>query len=84
MSIYKENLNFLFDLKYIKPVFFIIKSYMLVFILFASIVLTSIIHNDVVDTILTILTILNFFIVFRIIFLLYVKIIKSIFEICSP
>ena len=81
MSIYKENLNFLFDLKYIKPVFFIIKSYMLVFILFASIVLTSIIHNDVVDTILTIL---NFFIVFRIIFLLYVKIIKSIFEICSP
>lgn len=78
MSIYKENLNFLFDLKYIKPVFFILKSYMLVFILFASIVLTSIIHNDVVDTIL------NFFIVFRIIFLLYVKIIKSIFEICSP
>lgn len=81
MSIYKENLNFLFDLKYIKPVFFILKSNMLVFILFASIVLTSIIHNDVVDTILTIL---NFFIVFRIIFLLYVKIIKSIFEICSP
>lgn len=81
MSIYKENLNFLFDLKYIKPVFFILKSYMLVFILFASSVLTSIIHNDVVDTILTIL---NFFIVFRIIFLLYVKIIKSIFEICSP
>ncbi len=81
MSIYKENLNFLFDLKYIKPVFFILKSYMLVFILFASIVLTIIIHNDVVDTILTIL---NFFIVFRIIFLLYVKIIKSIFEICSP
>ncbi len=81
MSIYKENLNFLFDLKYIKPVFFILKSYMLVFILFATIVLTIIIHNDVVDTILTIL---NFFIVFRIIFLLYVKIIKSIFEICSP
>lgn len=81
MSMYKENLNFLFDLKYIKPVFFIIKSYMLVFILFASIVLTSIIHNDVVDTILTIL---NFFIVFRILFVLHVKIIKSIFEICSP
>ena len=35
MSIYKENLNFLFDLKYIKPIFFILKSYMLVFILFA-------------------------------------------------
>lgn len=70
MSIYKESLNFLFDLKYIKPVFFILKSYMLVFILFVSIVLTSIIHNDVVDTILTIL---NFFIVFRIIFVLHVK-----------
>ena len=81
MVMNKENLNFLFDLKYMKAVFYILKSYMLVFILFASIVLTSIIHNDVVDTILTIL---NFFIVFRIIFLLYVKIIKSIFEICSP
>ena len=81
MPIYKENLNFLFDLKYMKAVFYILKSYIWFFVLCISIILTSIIHNDVVDTILTIL---NFFIVFRIIFVLHVKIIKSIFEICSP
>lgn len=80
MPIYKENLNFLFDLKYMKAVFYILKSYIWFFVLCISIILTSIIHNDVVDTILTIL---NFFIVFRIIFVLHVKIIKSIFEICS-
>ena len=81
MVMNKENLNFLFDLKYVKPVFYILKSYIWFFVLCISIILTSIIHNDVVDTILTIL---NFFIVFRIIFVLHVKIIKSIFEICSP
>ena len=81
MVMNKENLNFLFDLKYTKAVFYILKSYIWFFVLCISIILTSIIHNDVVDTILTIL---NFFIVFRIIFLLHVKIIKSIFEICSP
>lgn len=84
MVMNKENLNFLFDLKYMKAVFYILKSYIWFFVLCISIILTSIIHNDVVDTILTILTILNFFIVFRIIFVLHVKIIKSIFEICSP
>lgn len=78
MVMNKENLNFLFDLKYMKAVFCILKSYIWVFVLCVSIILTSIIHNDVVDTIL------NFFIVFRIIFVLHVKIIKSIFEICSP
>jgi hypothetical protein len=81
MVMNKENLNFLFDLKYMKAVFCILKSYIWVFVLCVSIILTSIIHNDVVDTILTIL---NFIIVFRIIFVLHVKIIKSIFEICSP
>ncbi|MCS3527922.1 hypothetical protein M2364_002680 [Acinetobacter johnsonii] len=81
MVMNKENLNFLFDLKYMKAVFCILKSYIWVFVLCVSIILTSIIHNDVVDTILTIL---NFFIVFRVIFVLHVKIIKSIFEICSP
>ena len=81
MVMNKENLNFLFDLKYMTAVFYILKSYIWVFVLCVSIILTSIIHNDVVDTILTIL---NFFIVFRIIFVLHVKIIKSIFEICSP
>ncbi len=81
MVMNKENLNFLFDLKYMKAVFYILKSYSWFFVLCISIILTSIIHNDVVDTILTIL---NFFIVFRIIFVLHVKIIKSIFEICSP
>lgn len=81
MVMNKENLIFLFDLKYMKAVFYILKSYIWFFVLCISIILTSIIHNDVVDTILTIL---NFFIVFRIIFVLHVKIIKSIFEICSP
>ena len=81
MVMNKENLNFLFDLKYMKAVFYILKSYIWFFVLCIPIILTSIIHNDVVDTILTIL---NFFIVFRIIFVLHVKIIKSIFEICSP
>lgn len=81
MVMNKENLNFLFDLKYMKAVFYILKSYIWFFVLCISIILTSIIHNDVVDTILIIL---NFFIVFRIIFVLHVKIIKSIFEICSP
>lgn len=81
MVMNKENLNFLFDLKYMKAVFYILKSYIWFFVLCISIILTSIIHNDVVDTILTIL---NFFIVFRIIFVLHEKIIKSIFEICSP
>ena len=81
MVMNKENLHFLFDLKYMKPVFYILKSSIWFFVLCISIILTSIIHNDVVDTILTIL---NFFIVFRIIFVLHVKIIKSIFEICSP
>ena len=81
MVMNKENLNFLFDLKYMKAIFYILKSYIWFFVLCISIILTSIIHNDVVDTILIIL---NFFIVFRIIFVLHVKIIKSIFEICSP
>lgn len=81
MVMNKENLNFLFNLKYMKAVFYILKSYIWFFVLCVSIILTSIIHNDVVNTILTIL---NFFIVFRIIFVLYVKIIKSIFEICRP
>jgi hypothetical protein len=81
MVMNKENLNFLFDLKYMKAVFYILKSYIWFFVLCISIILTSIIHNDVVDTILIIL---NYFIVFRIIFVLHVKIIKSIFEICSP
>ncbi|ENV25364.1 hypothetical protein F962_02484 [Acinetobacter baumannii NIPH 190] len=50
-------------------------------ILSLSIIVTSLIHNDLLDTFLTLL---NLFFVIMILFILHRKILKAVFEICNP
>ncbi len=69
------------DSKYIKSLTYIVEVYFLVIILFASITITTVIHNDFIDNLLIIV---NFFIVIELLKILFRKILKSVFEICNP
>lgn len=57
------------------------KLYLLIIILFLSIVLTALIDDDLVDTVLTII---NCFLIIKIIHILAKQLLKTIFEICNP
>jgi hypothetical protein len=57
------------------------KFYLLVFILFVSIMTTNQIHNDSSDTLLTII---NFFIIVKILHVLFTQLVSTIFKICNP
>lgn len=57
------------------------KFYLLIIILFLSIILTTLIDDDLVDTVLTII---NCFLIIKIIHILAKQLLKTIFEICNP
>ncbi len=61
--------------------YFSSKFFFLIFILFVSILLTNVIHDDLIDTLLTII---NCFLIINIMHLLAKKLLKTIFEICNP
>lgn len=55
--------------------------YVLVLVLFISILTTNVIHNDFSDTLLTVI---NCFIIIKILHVLSIQVLKTIFEICNP
>ncbi|ENU59595.1 hypothetical protein F981_01693 [Acinetobacter guillouiae CIP 63.46] len=55
--------------------------YVLVLVLFISILTTNVIHNDFSDTLLTVI---NCFIIIKILHVLSIQVLKKIFEICNP
>ena len=55
--------------------------YLLVLVLFISILTTNVIHNDFSDTLLTVI---NCFIIIKILHVLSIQVLKKIFEICNP
>lgn len=61
--------------------YFSSKFFFLIFILIVSIMLTAVIHDDIIDTILTII---NCFLIIKIIHILAKQLLKTIFEICNP
>lgn len=54
--------------------------YVLVLVLFISILTTNVIHNDFSDTLLTVI---NCFIIIKILHVLSIQVLKKIFEICN-
>jgi hypothetical protein len=55
--------------------------YVLILVLFISILTTNVIHNDFSDTLLTVI---NCFIIIKILHVLSIQVLKTIFEICNP
>jgi len=55
--------------------------YVLILVLFISILTTNVIHNDFSDTLLTVI---NCFIIIKILHVLSILVLKTIFEICNP
>ncbi len=57
------------------------KFYVLILVLFISIMTTNVIHNDFSDTLLTVI---NSFIIIKILHVLFIQLLNTIFEICNP
>ncbi|ENU57970.1 hypothetical protein F981_02257 [Acinetobacter guillouiae CIP 63.46] len=57
------------------------KFYILILVLFISIMTTNVIHNDLSDTLLTII---NCFIIIKILHVLSIQLLNTIFKICNP
>ena len=57
------------------------KFYILILVLFISIMTTNVIHNDFSDTLLTVI---NCFIIIKILHVLFTQLLNAIFEICNP
>ncbi|MCS4296364.1 hypothetical protein FHR28_002326 [Acinetobacter sp. BIGb0196] len=57
------------------------KFYILILVLFLSIMTTNVIHNDFSDTLLTII---NCFIIIKILHVLSIQLLNTIFKICNP
>ncbi|MGR2920803.1 hypothetical protein FY049_09740 [Acinetobacter sp. 1125_18A] len=57
------------------------KFYILILVLFISIMTTNVIHNDFSDTLLTII---NCFIIIKILHVLSIQLLNTIFKICNP
>jgi hypothetical protein len=57
------------------------KFYFLIIILFLSIILTNLIHDDFIDTLLTIT---NCFLIIKILHVIVKQLLRTIFEICNP
>lgn len=57
------------------------KFYILILVLFISIMTTNVVHNDFSDTLLTII---NCFIIIKILHVLSIQLLNTIFKICNP
>lgn len=57
------------------------KFYVLILVLFISIMTTNVIHNDFSDTLLTVI---SSFIIIKILHVLFIQLLNTIFEICNP